>query len=194
MKTANGYILLLILLFFGTISAQSSLNLDFEEIEKGMPKRWHGNGDGYKFVADTTTGFMSKRSLLIYNAEKRVQAGTTVAFFPVEAARGKKIVFSGFIKTEKVDQEWGWAGLWLRVDGKDAEGKPKILGFDNMKGRGAKYSEDWKRLVIEMKVDENATGIFFGALLVGTGKAWFDYLEFEIDGKLYDDVIPGMKK
>jgi len=193
MKVARGCFFVLIMLFIGNVYAQS-LNLDFEEIEKGMPKGYRGYGDGYKFVADTTIGFMSKKSLHIYSKERRVQMGIVGAVFPVEAARGKKIVFSGFIKTEKVDQEWAWAGLWLRVTGKDAEGKPVILGYDNMSGRGAKYSEDWKRMVIEMKINEKATEITFGALLAGTGKAWFDYLEFEIDGKLYDDVIPGLKK
>jgi hypothetical protein len=192
MKVIKFYIFILSLFVFNTISAQSFLNLDFEVVEKGMPQRWIGSGDGFKIYVDTTVGFMSPKSLCIESVEKRVMVGTAASRFPVEAARGKTITFSGFIKTEKVNT--GWACLWLVVFGKDADGKDIVLSSDDMRGRGAKFSEDWKKLIIKMKVDEKATGIAFGTRLVSNGKAWFDYLEFEIDGKIYEDVIPETKK
>src|SRR5215471_18807830 len=42
--------------------------------------------------------------------------GSALGTFPLPAATGKKVRFSGFIKTENVD---GAAGLWWRVDGPD---------------------------------------------------------------------------
>lgn len=192
MKICKFYFFVFIALFCTGIKAQSFLNLDFEVTEKADAVGWDkGTGEGFKIEVDTTVGFMSRKSMHIKSVEKRVQAGIIGASFPIEAARGKTIKLSGFIKTEKVDV--GWAGLWIGVYGKDEEGKDKVLNFNNMAGRGAKYSEDWKKLSITMKVDEKAYKIRYGVLLVGTGKAWFDYLEFEIDGKFYEDIIPEKK-
>lgn len=105
--------------------------------------------------------------------------GVASATFPVDQAAGKRIKFSGFIRTEEVLT--GYAGLWWRVDGEDR----KVLGFDNMSKRGAKGTSEWRSFSIELKVDAQATNINFGALLVGDGTAWFDGLKVEIDGKRF---------
>ena len=53
--------------------------------------------------------------------------GVATGTFPVAATAGRKITFSGAIKTEDVN---GFAGLWWRADG------PKgSLAFDNMQDR-----------------------------------------------------------
>ncbi|HEX2224630.1 MAG TPA: erythromycin esterase family protein [Thermoanaerobaculia bacterium] len=103
--------------------------------------------------------------------------------FPVEAAAGQRIRFSGYLRSEGIAN--GWAGLWLRVDGPDG-----ALGFDNMEPRGVKGTTPWTRYDIELDVPAGARAIYFGALLVGDGTLWVDSLSFEIGGKRYEDVPP----
>gem|GEM_PF-1129639 len=105
--------------------------------------------------------------------------GVATAQFPVNEAAGKRVKFSGYIKTEGITR--GYAGLWWRVDGP----KGSQLAFDNMHDRGAKGTSDWTRYEIELPVAAEATNINFGCIQTGDGTAWFDGLEVELDGKPY---------
>jgi erythromycin esterase-like protein len=109
--------------------------------------------------------------------------GVATATFPVTQAAGKTVRFSGYIKTEGVTT--GYAGLWWRVDG--ARGSP-TLAFDNMAGRGATGTADWRKFTIELPVDRSATNINFGALMPGNGTAWIDDLAIELDGQPFTDT------
>jgi erythromycin esterase-like protein len=102
--------------------------------------------------------------------------GVATGTFPVEAARGKKIRFSGWIKTEKVD---AFAGLWWRADGANQ----KVLAFDNMQAQKVNGTRDWRQYAIELTVPPDATNINFGVILPGKGTAWFDGLEITLDGQ-----------
>jgi erythromycin esterase-like protein len=102
--------------------------------------------------------------------------------FPVAAAAGKRIRFSGYIKTEGVSN--GYAGLWWRADGPNP---PRALAFDNMQDRGAKGTADWKKFELELSIPAETRNINFGALLVGKGTAWFDGLAVEVDGAPYQN-------
>jgi erythromycin esterase-like protein len=107
--------------------------------------------------------------------------GVATGTFPVQVAAGKKVRFSGYIKTEGITR--GFAGLWWRVDGPS-----NVLAFDNMQDRGARGSSDWTRYVIELPVDGTAKNINFGALMPADGTAWFDDLTIELDGQPYTDA------
>jgi erythromycin esterase-like protein len=114
--------------------------------------------------------------------------GRAVGKFPVDLVKGKKIRFSGWIKTAGVD---GYAGLWWRAD--DPSG---AQAFDNMKDRAIHGDSDWKEYALELEVPATAVNVNFGALLSGTGQAWFDGLKVAIDGKPFDvtDVFdPGFE-
>ena len=106
--------------------------------------------------------------------------GVATGTFPVAPAAGKRVRFSGFIKSEAITR--GYAGLWWRVDG--ASG---VLAFDNMQTRGVTGTTDWTRHVVELPVDANAKNINFGLLMPGDGTAWFDDLTVELDGQPYPD-------
>jgi len=106
--------------------------------------------------------------------------GVATASFPIEAAAGKRVHYSGYIKTKDITR--GWAGLWWRVDGKSG-----VLAFDNMEDRGAKGTTDWKRYEIDLPVAADVTNINFGAIHTGDGSAWFDGLEVTLDGKPYQE-------
>jgi erythromycin esterase-like protein len=106
--------------------------------------------------------------------------GVAVGTFPVKAAAGHKIRFSGAIRTENL--AGGMAGLWWRADGP----KNEQLAFDNMQTRGPSGTTDWKRYEIVLDVPASTVNINFGVLMPGTGSAWFDDLRIEIDGAPYD--------
>jgi erythromycin esterase-like protein len=106
--------------------------------------------------------------------------GIATGRFPIEAAAGKRVHYSGYIKTKGITR--GWAGLWWRVDGKSG-----VLAFDNMQDRGATGTTDWKRYEIDLPVAADVTNINFGAIHTGDGSAWFDGLEITLDGKLYQE-------
>ncbi len=120
----------------------------------------------------------------LYKDARNVQAqasfGVATGTFPLDAARGKKVRYSGWIKTSDLD---GWAGLWWRVDGPDGS-----LAFDNMQDRAPKGSTRWKHDEIELEVPAEATNINFGVLMPGDGTAWFDDLKVELDGVAYENA------
>jgi erythromycin esterase len=161
------------------------LNLDFEDFIPNLkPKFWYTGGVGYEAVVDKTVIYSGSTSLRLESEGEKRNFGVATSTFPITSARGKKIRYSGFIKTENVKE--GYAGLWWRVDGKEQ----KSLAFDNMADRGPKETTDWKEYVIEVEVPGEAININFGVLLTGTGKAWFDGLKIALDGKLYKQVKP----
>ena len=106
--------------------------------------------------------------------------GVATSTFPVASAAGRRVRYSGFIKTTGVTR--GYAGLWWRVDGESG-----ILAFDNMSNRGVTGTSEWARYEIELPVAGNARNINFGALHTGDGSAWFDGLTIELDGVPYTD-------
>lgn len=105
--------------------------------------------------------------------------GVATGTFPVEAARGKKVTFSGWIRTEALE---GYAGLWWRADGPEGVG-----AFDNMGGRGPSGTSDWTRYEIVLDIPADTRNINFGLLMPGDGAAWFDDLEVRLDGEVYAD-------
>jgi erythromycin esterase-like protein len=109
--------------------------------------------------------------------------GVATWSFPVEDARGKRLKYTGYIRTENVRN--GWAGLWWRVDC----GDKTAAAFDNMMGRGPSGTTKWNRYSVELDIPEDATNINFGVLMPGEGTAWFDKLRVELDGVEY--VAPG---
>ena len=106
--------------------------------------------------------------------------GVATGTFPVARAAGKRVRYSGYIRTEGVTR--GFAGLWWRVDGQAG-----VLAFDNMQDRGPRGSTEWTRYTVELPVSSEARNINFGLLLPGDGTAWFDDLTIELDGEPFTD-------
>jgi erythromycin esterase-like protein len=115
------------------------------------------------------------------NNSAAVGFGVATGTFPVADAAGKRVRYSGYIKTQGITR--GYAGLWWRVDGESG-----VLAFDNMAGRGVTGTSEWKRYQIELPVAADATNINFGAILTGDGTAWFDGLSVELDGVSYTNT------
>ncbi len=118
----------------------------------------------------------------VADSEAAVAGGGTgilVGTFPVEAARGKRITFSGSIRTKGVES---FAGLWWRADGPDG-----TLAFSNMQDQGVRGDTPWTRREFTLDIPEKATGINFGVLVVGAGEAWFDNLSIDLGNTTFRD-------
>jgi hypothetical protein len=100
--------------------------------------------------------------------------GTLMQDFRAEKYAGKRVRFTAQAKTEGVQD---WAGLWMRVD----KG-PTMLAFDNMQDRPMKGTSAWQNYEVVLDVPQDATGIFFGVLLTGSGTVWLNNTKFEVVG------------
>ena len=100
--------------------------------------------------------------------------GTYMQMFDATEYRGKRLRFSAYVKSERVEN---WAGLWMRVD-RDK----KAVAFDNMQDRPIKNTQDWTQYSIVLDVDAGATAVAFGILLAGRGAVWIDDVTFEVVG------------
>lgn len=164
--------------FFATGYSQSSekekLNLDFEQIQNGLPARLEVFGsNNYKIYRDSLQVKSGKYSVVIENTGSGSDYKALAINLPDNYA-GKVIRLSGYIKTENVTD--GYAGLWMRID-------PQA-GFDNMNGRGAKGTTGWQRYEITLPLQpEKTKAIVVGGMLVGKGKMWLDQLQVTVDGK-----------
>jgi hypothetical protein len=117
----------------------------------------------FKWVQETYQKVNKGRS----RARRGAAGGSAVATgtFPVQAARRKKIRYSGWIKTEGITR--GFAGLWWR-----AADEAGLLAFDNMQDRGIKGDTDWTEYALELDIPEQVVNIIFGAILPGDVRAW----------------------
>ncbi|MFT3826268.1 MAG: S41 family peptidase [Chitinophagaceae bacterium] len=158
-------------------TAQTTFNLDMEELNAstGLPANWTVlAAKGYKIQTDSQTVQHGHYSFLIERTEESAEYGAN-SFLVKSGFGGKKLVLTGYVKTVDVT---GYAGLWMRVDGRQG-----MFSVDNMEDRGIKGTSDWKKYTITLNYDEEeATQVYLGGVLVGGGKMWIDNLELTIDG------------
>lgn len=102
------------------------------------------------------------------------QFSTLTQVLPMDF-QGERLELRGFIRTEDVGN---FVGLWMREDGETPN-----LAFDNMQKRGVKGTTDWTEYSITLPVHPDGRRLYFGFLMVGTGKAWVDDLQLLVDGK-----------
>jgi len=174
---------LLPLLVAAGVNAQPYLNLDFETSTRGMPWYWYTTGAGYSFALDSTTFESGVQSLHIQSVTAASTGlGVASQLFPIDLVRGKHVSVSGWIKTSNVH---GYAAIWWRVDGANA-----VLSLDNMSQTGPRGTTDWTPYSFERDVSGDAVDVVFGVFLAGTGDAWFDNLQVQIDGVPFQQGPP----
>lgn len=145
-----------------------------------IPEKWTCGGvsDTFTMRVDSTKAYSGNKSIYIESYDNSLikRFGTCRKDISVDNYLGKKIKLSGYIKSKNIV---GWAGFWMRVDGKNN----KVFSFDNMHDgfdRSIKGTTDWTKYEIVLKVPKKATHITFGVLLAdGTGKLWFDNVTIE---------------
>ena len=99
--------------------------------------------------------------------------GTLMQKVDADAYRGKRVRMTAFVRAETVDS---WAGLWMRVDGRDN----KSLSFDNMQDRPIQGTLDWQPYAIVLDVPKKSTAVAFGILLAGRGTVHLDDVRLEV--------------
>jgi C-terminal processing protease CtpA/Prc len=87
---------------------------------------------------------------------------------------GSVLQLRGWLRTRDVT---GFAGLWLREDGRGGS-----VQFDNMQDRGVSGTTAWTQYTVTLPLDDRARRVFFGALVAGEGTMWVDDLELLVDG------------
>lgn len=105
--------------------------------------------------------------------------GTLMQRLDAERYRGKRVRLAGWLRTEKVDHDEGWAGLWMRIDGVGG----RTLAFDNTSEAPVRGTEGWSRVAVVLDIDDRAEAVAFGFMLVGSGRVWADDLAFEEVGE-----------
>ncbi len=146
-----------------------------------IPEKWTCGSASETFImrADSSQAYSGNKSIYMESFDKSQikRFGTCSKSISVDNYLGKQIKLSGYIKSKNIA---GWAGFWMRVDGKNN----KLLSFDNMFDRSIKGTSDWTKYEIILKVPKKATYIVFGVLLAnGSGKLWFDDVTIEVVSK-----------
>lgn len=100
---------------------------------------------------------------------------------PVEFS-GDTLELLGWIKMEGVT---GFAGLWLREDGRSG-----MLHFDNMEDRNLSGTADWTEYRIALPLEPAARRLMVGGILVGEGTLWIDDLKLLVDGRSAAEAPP----
>lgn len=141
-----------------------------------LPKGWFpagSNPKSYEMGINKGAGRDGNNCATIQSIDKNIRGfGTLMQNASANKYLGKRVRMSGWVKTENVEK---WVGLWLRVD----KGNQSIA-FDNMGERPIKGTTDWKKYEIVLDVAIDAEMLAYGTLIEGTGKVWFDDIQFEI--------------
>ncbi|EDM35384.1 peptidase S41 [Pedobacter sp. BAL39] len=184
---------MLLLLFCSLITnaQQNSFNIDAEKLDKpgGHPVGWiFGFNDeqreSFIIKLDSNIKQSGKHSISIAKASGDVEF-CAIDYPIAKVFQGSQIQLKAYLKTENIFN--GYAGLWMRMDGKQSS-----IAFDNMSKRGVKGTTDWQQYTIDVDYNgKEARSIHIGALLVGGGKLWVDGFELLIDGKPIADVAEG---
>ena len=141
-------------------------------------KHWLITGtapDKYKTGIDRTVFHTGTASAFIQSEEEEFvpdEYATIMQQFRAERFLGKRVRFSAFVKALDVE---GWAGLWLRLDGKFSV----TLKLDNMQNRPIKGTINWNLYSCVLDVPEETELINIGILLTGKGRVWLDDVSFQ---------------
>lgn len=195
------FIVSAILLLFSagieSLSAQSGLvntdvvqpkpvNLDFEDGEAGkMPDGWVSPTNARGFQAELTeiSPKTGRRAGLLKSLRGATEAderafGNLMQAIDAAPYRGKRVRLRAAVKLEP-QQRGARSFLWMRADRPN-----KQRGFfDNMSDRPILFTSGWQFFEIVGDIEEDATVINFGMLLMGRGAAYLDSVTLEDLGK-----------
>ncbi|AEB75129.1 helix-turn-helix transcriptional regulator [Clostridium botulinum] len=129
----------------------------------------------YQISIDDKIYHMGSKAATIYSDADEIsieEYGTIMQQISAKTFVGKRMRFSGFVKTKEVG---GWCGLWMRIDGSLGV----TLKFDNMQSRAITGTTEWNYYSCVLDIPENASIINIGVLLAGKGQIWFDNADLQ---------------
>lgn len=158
-----------------------------DPLENRFPMHWGGGPAGYQVRVDQSVKHSGEFSASLESTGQSWQPsfGTIVQAIQATEYTGKRIRFSGFIKTDKTEA----AGLWLRVDSAERG----TVAFDNMQSRRIVGTNDWQEVQIVLDVPKDASVLTFGAILSGAGRLWVDDLSIMVGDQDVEPTRPPMK-
>lgn len=163
------------------IKQNKSFNFGFEKVNnfQALPNPWFQWGTkDYVLRIDSTEKHSGKYSMLIEPTEDINQKSFGCVAYSIPANYvGKEIEVKAYIKMEHTEKP---IGLLLRIDGKSTNSS---LEFDNMQEKGIMGTKDWTQYSVKLPLPNEATTIFIGAILAGSGRLWADDFQVLIDGK-----------
>lgn len=139
-----------------------------------MPGGWNGGPPGTIFRDDQVV-HKAQWAVRIERHPSSPSQFSTLTHCVHMDFTGKTIELRGFLRIENVT---GFAGLWVREDGFEGP-----IAFDNMHSRYLHGTTGWTEYSITLPDKRQGRRLFFGVLLVGTGKAWASDLQLRVDGK-----------
>lgn len=138
------------------------------------------NPELYKFHTDDKVFHSGKRSGVLYSTTASANHGqfaTMMQGFQAADYKGKRLKMSCYLKTADATK----CGAWMSID----NGTGDTIQFDNMDQRPVTGSTEWNHYSIVLDVPEEGHSIYFGVLLIGSGKVWADGFRFEeVDNKV----------
>ncbi|MEP6171878.1 MAG: serine/threonine protein kinase, partial [Rhodopirellula bahusiensis] len=158
-----------------------------DPLENRFPMHWGGGPAGYQVLVDQSVKHSGEFSASLESTSQSWQPsfGTIVQAIQATEYTGKRIRFSGFIKTDKTEA----AGLWLRVDSAERG----TVAFDNMQSRRIEGTNDWQEVQIVLDVPKDASVLTFGAILSGAGRLWVDDLSLAVVDQDVESTRPPMQ-
>ena len=147
-------------------------------LSASVPQGWFVAGSTpqeYVVATDASVTWLGKPSVVLRSITADPTGfSTLMQTFVPDGYSGKRVRFSGFVKSDQVS---GWAGLWMRIDAGSV-----MAGFDNMQGRPVQGSTGWKSYSVVLDIPVGSTSVNFGILLSGAGTAWLSGVTFEVVG------------
>jgi hypothetical protein len=167
----------------GAPVAAPLVNSDFESARRGMhgnPEGWfsiqHAGDLSYTFKLDREVHHAGAASLRIDSVGPE-PFGSSYQQVPAAAYRGRRMRWSGWIRTEDVRGSHTGGGAVLLMQAMQS-GAPLV--WNHMKDAPVTGSSDWKRYVIELDVPAAAEQLEVGVMLHGPGRMWFDDAMLEV--------------
>ena len=154
--------------------------LGFENGQPGaFPAGWGGSPANTIFTDDQVVHSGKYSARIERDPSSSGSFSTLTASIPLDFA-GKTIEWRGFVKTENVSNA---VAIWLREDGDTPS-----LAFATSQGLQVNGTTDWTEYSVTLPVVNEAKQLYFGFLLIGTGKGWVDDLQMLVDGKPVADA------
>ena len=161
-------------------SVPGPLNLKFEAGAPGrLPAAWFASAlppDADRMAQLRRSGCMNAGSCAVVQVPENAPSpwGNLMQSFIATAYRGKTVRLTAWLKVESNGPD-DRGQMWMGVDrANDRRGF-----YDNMNDRPVR-SPDWTKCEIRARIDEDATFIKFGVMVLGRGRVWVDGVSFDV--------------
>jgi hypothetical protein len=170
------------------LHAQTDHYWNFEKINTatGAPDGWQLIAQPGTVVTIDSNVVQDGKHALLLEKNAGAKSWAQAYSFVKPGIERKKLILTGYIKTENIKD--GYAALWVRIN----DGRQTLV-LDEMNNRGITGTTGWKQYTLELDYPfMEATAIYIGGMLSGSGKMWIDNLHLtfkDLPGAQTDTVF-----